>query len=143
MKKAHSKFSNASWAASLTALAVICGAANAADVKVTLSGAGEVPPVTTSATGSGTIQIADDKSISGGVTTSGLAGTVAHVHLAAPGKNGPPIITLTKKSDNEWVIPAGSKLTDAQYASFKAGELYVNVHTAANKAGEIRGQLNP
>ena len=38
---------------------------------------------------------------------------------------------------------AGAKLTDAQYDSFKAGNLYVNVHSAANKGGEIRAQLKP
>ncbi|HTE42133.1 MAG TPA: CHRD domain-containing protein, partial [Steroidobacteraceae bacterium] len=107
--------------------------AMAADVKLTLTGAQEVPAVTTQATGNGTITIGMDNSVSGTITTSGIVGTAAHVHLAAPGKNGPPIITLTKKSDNEWSVPAGSKLTDEQAASFKAGDLYVNVHSAANK----------
>jgi len=40
-------------------------------------------------------------------------------------------------------VPAGSKLTDAQYESYKAGNLYVNVHSAANKGGEIRAQIKP
>jgi len=39
--------------------------------------------------------------------------------------------------------PAGAKLTDDQYKAFKAGNLYVNVHSDANKSGEIRGQLKP
>jgi hypothetical protein len=37
--------------------------------------------------------------------------------------------------------PAGAKLTDAQYAAYKAGNLYVNVHSAKNPGGEIRAQL--
>jgi hypothetical protein len=113
------------------------------DVKVSLHGSEEVPPVTTAALGSGTIKIAEDRSVSGSVLTKGIEGTVAHIHLAEKGKNGPPIITLTKTADNEWSVPAGSKLTDAQYVSFKSGDLYVNVHSAANKGGEIRAQLKP
>ena len=101
----------------------------------------EVPPVTTTATGTGTITIAADKSVSGSVKTTGVEGTAAHIHLGAMGKNGPPVITLTKGADNTWTVPAGSKLTDAQYESAKAGDLYVNVHSAANKGGEIRAQL--
>lgn len=115
----------------------------AEEVKVTLSGDQEVPAVTTSAKGEGVITIAQDKSVSGSVTTSGVEGIAAHIHLAEPGKSGPPVITLTKTSDNVWSAPAGAKLSDEQYASFKAGHLYVNVHSAANKPGEIRGQLQP
>jgi hypothetical protein len=121
----------------------LAGTAVAADVKVTLSGGEEVPAVTTSATGTGTITIKDDKTVTGSVTTKGVMGTAAHIHLAPAGKNGPPIITLTKKSESEWTVPEGSKLTDEQYAAYKAGSLYVNVHSAANKGGEIRGQLKP
>jgi hypothetical protein len=119
------------------------GAVLGADVKVSLTGAEETPPVTSAATGSGTIKIADDKSVTGGLKTSGIDGTVAHIHVGAPGKAGPPIITLTKNADGSWSVPAGSKLTDEQFANFKAGELYVNVHSAEHKAGEIRGQLKP
>lgn len=110
--------------------------------KVMLSGSQEVPPVTTSASGSGTITVAPDKSVSGSVTTTGVAATAAHIHNGPPGKNGPVIIPLVKTSDNVWSVPAGAKMTDAQHASYRAGELYVNVHSAANKGGEIRGQLN-
>jgi hypothetical protein len=124
-------------------LLVAFGAASAKDVMVSLSGDQEVPAVTSTAKGTGTITIADDKSVSGSVKTTGIAGMAAHIHEAAPGKNGPPIITLEKKGDSEWVVPAGSKLTDAQYASFKAGNLYVNVHSAEHKGGEIRTQLKP
>jgi hypothetical protein len=110
---------------------------------LSLSGAQEVPPVTTSASGTGTISVGADKSVSGSVTTSGLAAMAAHIHEGAMGANGPVIIPLTKTSDNVWSVPAGAKLTDAQYESYKAGKLYVNVHSAANKGGEIRAQLKP
>lgn len=121
----------------------VSGGVYAADVKVKLSGGEEVPAVTTTATGTGTITIKDDKTVTGSVTTKGVVGVAAHIHLAPEGKNGPPVITLTKKSDNEWSVPEGSKLTDEQYAAYQAGNLYVNVHSAANKSGEIRGQLKP
>lgn len=112
--------------------------------KVTLSGAEENPPVTTSASGSGTITVKDDRSVSGSVTTTGVAATAAHIHIAPRGVNGPVIVPLTRSSDgNTWSVPAGRKLTDAQYEAYKAGNLYVNVHSAAHKGGEIRGQLKP
>ena len=119
------------------------GSALAADLKVDLTGAQETPPVTTSASGTGTITVAGDKSISGTIKTKSIEGTMAHIHVGAPGKSGPPIITLTKDADGAWKVPAGSKLTDEQYASFKAGDLYVNVHSAMHQPGEIRGQIKP
>jgi hypothetical protein len=125
------------------ALAVMVGSASATDVKVKLIGAEETPPVTSSAIGTGTIVIAADKSVSGSLKTTGIEGTVAHIHVGAPGVAGPPIITLTKGADGTWTVPPGSKLTDDQYAAFKAGNLYVNVHSAAHPPGEIRAQLKP
>lgn len=113
------------------------------EVKVVLSGSQEVPPVTTSASGGGTITVGADKSVSGSVTTTGVVGIAAHIHQAAAGQNGPVIVPLAKTGDNVWSVPAGAKLTDDQNAAFKAGNLYVNVHSAANKGGEIRGQLKP
>lgn len=109
--------------------------------KVSLAGNNEVPANPSQATGSGMIKVAADHSVSGSISTTGIAGTVAHIHLAAKGTNGPVIIPLTKSADNTWVVPAGTTLTDAQYASYVAGNLYVNVHSAAMPAGEIRGQL--
>lgn len=117
------------------------GIATAGELKVNLSGDQEVPAVQTSATGSGAVTVEDDKSIKGKITTSDIKGTGAHIHEGAPGKNGPDIIALKKTSDNEWSVPGGAKLTDAQYDAYKAGNLYINVHSDANKGGEIRGQL--
>jgi hypothetical protein len=127
-------------------LAALCAAAPSASVaqemKITLSGAQEVPPVTTSASGSGVITVAADKSISGSVTVTGMEATMAHIHEAKMSNgNGPAIISLTRTADNVWSVPADSKLTDDQLQSLKNGNLYVNVHSAAFKSGEIRGQL--
>ena len=131
--------------AAATALVIVgySGTAGAADVKVTLSGDQEVPPVTSSGSGTGTITVNDDKTVIGSVTTTGVTGTMAHIHNGAPGKNGPVVIPLTKGSDGKWSVPAGAKLTDAQYAAFKDGDLYVNVHSAQHQGGEVRGQLKP
>jgi CHRD domain len=135
--------------AALWVLSAGCSATSGAgneEIKVKLTGDQEVPPVKTAASGSGTFVIAADKSVSGSITTTGVEGIAAHIHDSAPGqmcgaKNGPVIIPLTKGPDNTWSAPAGAKLTDAQYASFKAGNLYVNVHSAANKTGEICSRL--
>jgi hypothetical protein len=109
--------------------------------QVSLRGASEVPPVTTSASGSGTVTIKDDRSVSAKITVTGMTATAAHIHEAAAGANGPVIVPFTKTADNTFEAPPGAKLTDAQYASYKAGKLYVNVHSAANPGGEIRAQL--
>lgn len=111
---------------------------------VKLTGAEEVPPVTTAASGSGRITVKKDMSVSGSVKTTGIVGTAAHIHAGAAGKNGAVVIALTKSSDgNTWSVPDGAKLTDAQYKEYKAGNLYINVHSAAHKSGELRGQLKP
>ena len=112
--------------------------AYAADV--VLTGAQEVPPVTTSAQASGTINVGSDMAVSGSIKTTGINATAAHIHEAPMGKNGPVIVPLVKNGDTFSVAP-NSKLTDAQYKAYKAGDLYVNVHSDANKGGEIRAQL--
>jgi hypothetical protein len=116
------------------------GAALAKDVKVTLSGKNEVPPVNTSASGEGTISIADDGAVGGSVTTKGVQGTAAHIHMGKEGANGPVIVPFTKEGET-YKAPAGAKLNADQMKAFQAGDLYFNVHSEANKGGEIRGQL--
>jgi hypothetical protein len=121
---------------------------------VQLGGSQEVPPVTTSASGTADILISPSKcaasttslscqGVTGTVTTSGVAGTAAHVHQGKAGQNGPVIITLSKTSDNTWVVPPFTVLTDAQFIAYVDGELYINVHSAANPNGEVRGQIKP
>lgn len=111
-------------------------------VNVNLSGAEEVPPVSVPGSGSGSFTIGADGSVSGSVTTRGVDGTMAHIHQGPRGQNGPVIVPLTKNGDT-YTAPSGAKLTEAQMQAFKAGNLYVNVHTARNKGGEVRGQLQP
>jgi hypothetical protein len=111
-------------------------------IKVTLSGAEEVPPVTAQGSGSGSFRVSEDGTLSGSDTTKDVEGTVAHIHRAAKGQNGPIIVPLDKKGDT-YSVPAGRKLTPQQMDDLKAGNLYVNVHTNRNKGGEVRGQLQP
>jgi CHRD domain len=134
-------------ASALVVLANTCGAMMVAgpvmDYGTQLTGSQEVPQVDTQATATSSIAVADDMSVTGSVTVSGIDATMAHIHEGAVGVSGPPIVTLVKTSETEWSVPAHTKLTPAQYQSFKAGELYVNVHSAAHKGGEIRLQLKP
>ncbi len=111
-------------------------------MKVSLTGSEEVPPANTQAKGSGSFRVADDGTISGSITTQGIQGTMAHIHQAGKGQNGPVIVPLTKNGDT-YSVPAGKKLTQAQMDALKAGNLYVNVHSDKYKGGEIRAQLQP
>jgi hypothetical protein len=111
-------------------------------INVKLTGAEEVPPLNVPGSGSGSFRVAEDGTITGSVTTEGVQGTMAHIHRGAKGQNGPVIVPLDKKGDT-YSVPAGRKLTEAQVKDLKAGNLYVNVHTARNKGGEVRGQLVP
>jgi hypothetical protein len=70
------------------------------------------------------LTVSPDKSVSGSITISGMDATAAHIHEGAAGKTGPVIIPLSKGSDDTWSVLAGAKLTDAQYKSYLAGDLY-------------------
>ena len=108
--------------------------------KLTLTGANEVPAVTSGASGTGSITVTADHSVSGSVTVSGMTPTAGHIHQGAAGANGPVIVPFTQ-SGNTFSAPPGAKLNDAQYDAYKAGNLYVNVHSAAYPGGEVRAQL--
>ncbi|MGH8297672.1 MAG: CHRD domain-containing protein [Steroidobacteraceae bacterium] len=138
-----STFKRAAGIATVVLLAAGVGLASATTIHVRLLGSREVPAVKTMARGYGVIEIAADGAVSGKVTTRGIRATMAHIHMAARGENGPIIIPLTRGPHGTWVVPAGSKLSAHQYKEFLAGDLYVNVHSAAHPGGEIRGQLKP
>ena len=109
--------------------------------RLTLSGANEVPPVTTDATGTAVVDIKPDRSVTATVTVTGMTATASHIHEAAAGANGPVIVPFTKTGDNTFAAAPDAKLTEAQYESYKAGKLYVNVHSAKAPGGEVRAQL--
>jgi hypothetical protein len=83
--------------------------------------------------------------VSGGVTLSGVTATIAHIHRGIAGTNGPVIVDLVQSGTdaNRWDVISGGTLTADQVDALLAGELYVNVHSAAHPGGEIRGQIKP
>jgi hypothetical protein len=116
------------------------------NVSTTMSGANEVPAVTTAATGSvtGTYN-ATTNALQYNVTWSGLSGTatVGHFHGAAlAGFNASPIIHFNLVNNGTSGTAAATvTLTEAQETDLLAGKWYANIHTGANTGGEIRGQL--
>src|SRR5882724_3014573 len=122
---------------------IFAGPACAEKFKAALDGKSEVPAGTS--TGTGTADIDYDpatKKLSWKVTYSGLTGpaTAAHFHgPAEAGKNAGVAVAIP----NIGTSPAegSATLTDAQAADFVAGKYYVNIHTAANPPGELRGQV--
>jgi hypothetical protein len=108
-----------------------------------LTGTQEVPANPSTATGTSTITIGADKSIAGSVKVQGMTPTLAHIHEGAKGSNGPVVVPFTKTGEDTFAPAPGATLTDAQYANYLAGKLYINVHSAAYPGGEIRLQLVP
>ncbi|HEX3414403.1 MAG TPA: CHRD domain-containing protein [Stellaceae bacterium] len=82
------------------------------------------------------------KTLTWNVDYSGLSGpaTAAHIHGPAdPGANAGIVVPFNGNLASP--IKGSATLTDAQIAQLEAGKWYVNIHTEANKPGEIRGQL--
>jgi len=133
----------------LLAAAATWPAAQAATVtyKATLSAAAEVPPTKSQGKGNAAVNVdAASKQISWRVEFAGLTGAAmaAHIHCgAAAGANAGVSVPLGKAPDWASPLTGSATMTDAQLADLQAGKCYVNVHTAANKGGEVRGQLAP
>ena len=133
----------AALAASLLLLAGVPASAEMVSYHADLKAASEVPP--NDSKGTGTADATYDttsKKFSWTITYSGLTGpaTAAHFHgPAATTANAPPIITLMGSLESP--AKGDATLTDAQAADLQAGRWYFNVHTAANRPGELRGQM--
>ncbi|MDX8453853.1 CHRD domain-containing protein [Mesorhizobium sp. VK9D] len=110
--------------------------------KATLDGSQQNPPVTTKGKGTATLTFdTTSKKLSWNVKYSGLSGPAVAAHIHGPadkGANADPVIPFEKLKSP---IKGSATLTDAQAADLEAGKYYVNVHTAKNKDGEIRGQI--
>jgi CHRD domain-containing protein len=113
--------------------------------KAALSTTAEVPPVQGAAKGSAAINVdTATKAITWRIEYSGLSGPAAagHIHCgAAAGANAGVAVSFGDKLASP--IQGSGTMTDAQMADLQAGKCYVNIHTAANKGGEVRGQLAP
>ena len=119
------------------------GPAFAEKMKATLDGKSEVPPNASAGTGTADIDYdAATRKLSWKLTYSGLSGpaTAAHFHGPAdPGTNAGVAVAIPNATSSP--AEGSATLTDAQAADLMAGKYYVNVHTAANPGGEIRGQV--
>lgn len=110
-----------------------------------LKGSSEVPPVDTSASGVGYLALNPSTlKFSGFVKVSGLGSSVrsAVLHVGLQGTNGPGLIVLTDSGNGIWSVPPNTVLSSSQVANFNNDELYFNIHTQDNLAGEVRGQLS-
>lgn len=124
---------------------IFASAAFAATVnlKAELKAANEVPPV--AGNGSGTLTATYDttsKKLSWKGTYKGLSGPATAAHFHGPAEGGKNAgVAIPIGNDIKESFGGSATLTDAQAADMMAGKWYVNIHTAANKAGEVRGQL--
>ncbi len=124
--------------------AAIPASAETVAYKATIMPSSEVPPVADSQ-GTGQLTASYDtgtKVLSYGVTYSGLTGAplMAHFHGPAPvGKNAPVMVPIN--GDLASPLKGTVTLTDAQAKALTDGDMYFNIHTPANKGGEMRGQV--
>lgn len=127
-----------------TAVLAIASTSMAANVnlKADLKASSEVPPTDSKGTGSVTATYdTASKKLSWKGSISGLSGpaTAAHFHSGEAGKNGGVAVPIA--GADKGAFEGSATLTDVQAEELMAGKWYVNVHTAANKGGEIRGQV--
>ena len=115
--------------------------AEVVNLKTTMNAKNEVPPNSSPATGTVTATYdTSSKKLSWKGSYSGLTGpaTAAHFHSGESGKNGPVVVPISPATSP---FEGSATLTEPQAEDLLAGKWYVNVHTEANKGGEIRGQV--
>ena len=135
--------------AALSLLALPSFAFGQAHFSAHLSGSQENPPVAGGGSGTASLTLTD-KGLQYFITVQGLSGPItgAHIHSGERGTNGGVIFNLgadffggnpgsTQSAHGFWTGP-----TTAQIADLLNGDLYINIHTAANPGGEIRGQID-
>lgn len=131
---------------SATSAAATVNVLNSPTINVAASSAEVFPSTNSTATGTGqlTFNLVTGV-VTGGVTLSGITATLAHIHHGIAGTNGPVIVDFlaTAADPNRWEVETGDVLNADQVNALLAGQLYVNVHSAAHPGGEIRGQIKP
>lgn len=114
-----------------------------------LSGANEVPVITTDAAGTATFTLQNDSVLAFSISVNDIdAARGAHIHAGGAGQNGAVLVPLfggpPTAEDFSGTLAEGTvAVADSVLAAMRAGQAYVNVHTAANPPGEIRGQIQP
>lgn len=132
--------------ASVTSSAVTVTVLNSPTINVALSAAEVFPRTNSSATGTGQLTFnLVTGAASGGFTLTGIVATLAHIHNGIAGTDGPILVDFVQSGTdaNRWDVVSGAVLTADQVNLLLAGQLYVNVHSAAHPNGEIRGQIKP
>lgn len=121
--------------------------ASGAGMRARMTGAQQVPPLAVAGLGTASFSLTPD-GLAYAITVNGLSGAVnaAHIHRGAPGANGPVVRDLLadfigNTATGVWKLTDAQPLTAALVTELLTGNLYVNVHTAANPTGEIRGQI--
>jgi len=132
----------------LSVAATSAAYAEEVDYKATLTPSAEVPPTTSTGTGSVEAKLdTSTKQLKWTINYAGLTGpaTMAHFHgPAAVGSNARPAVPVkVPEAAKAEHLTGEATLTDAQMADLQGGNWYFNVHTKKNPAGEIRGQLMP
>jgi hypothetical protein len=127
----------------LGAAVAFAGPAFADKYKVTLDAKSEVPPNASPTTGSADVDYDPaTKKLTWTLTYSGLTGPATAAHFHGPADAGKAAgVKVPIPGATSSPAEGSATLTDEQAADFLAGKYYINVHTAANPGGEIRGQV--
>ena len=127
----------------LGAAVAFAGPAFADKYKVTLDAKSEVPPNASPATGSADVDYDPaTKKLTWTLTYSGLTGPATAAHFHGPADAGKAAgVKVPIPGATSSPAEGSATLTDEQAADFLAGKYHINVHTAANPGGEIRGQV--
>ena len=127
----------------LGAAVAFAGPAFADKYKVMLDAKSEVPPNASPATGSADVDYDPaTKKLTWTLTYSGLTGPATAAHFHGPADAGKAAgVKVPIPGATSSPAEGSATLTDEQAADFLAGKYYINVHTAANPGGEIRGQV--